>query len=104
MKKRLVLALVMMCLILSGCGKSNAVRNAEEKIAAIGTVTADSGAAIADAEAAMDALSAKEREKVENAAELPVARDAWKKAIAEREERERQTRLETLRRELLGSW
>ena len=104
MKKRLVLALVMMCLILSGCGKSNAVRNAEEKIAAIGTVTADSGAAIADAEAAMDALSAKEREKVENAAELPAARDAWKKAIAEREERERQTRLETLRRELLGSW
>jgi hypothetical protein len=104
MKRMTALILALLCLCLCGCGKSSAIREAEGKIAAIGTVTADSGDAIEQAQAALDALSAKQREKVENAAELPRAREAWKQAVAEKEERERQARLDALRGQLIGSW
>ena len=45
----LFLALIM-CLSLCACGKSEAVKAAEEAIAAIGEVTADSEGSIANAE------------------------------------------------------
>ena len=104
MKKILVMILALCCLILCGCGKSHAVRSAEEKISAIGYVTAESGTAIEEAEAALNALSLKDREKVENASTLITAREAWRNAVAAKEERERQERLDALRRQIVGSW
>ena len=64
LKKALVVMLAVLCLLLSGCSFGREVRRAEEKIASIGIVTAESGPVIEEAEAAMDALSQKEREKV----------------------------------------
>ena len=104
MKKKSALIFVLLCLCLCGCGKSRAVRQAEEKIASIGFVSVDSGPAIEEAEAALNALSLKEREKVENAAELSSAREAWRNAVAAQEEQQRQERLAALREALVGNW
>lgn len=104
MKKRLLIFLVLACFLLCGCGKNSAVRRVEEKIAAIGYVTVDSEAAIEEAEAALNALSLKQREKVENASILTAARETWRNAVAEKEEQERQARLQTLRQQLIGTW
>ena len=104
MKKALVVMLAVLCLLLSGCSFGREVHRAEEKIASIGIVTAESGPVIEEAEAAMDALSQKEREKVKNAADLIRAKEDLRRAIEEKEERERQERLEALRRSLVGEW
>ena len=104
LKKALVVMLAVLCLLLSGCSFGREVRRAEEKIASIGIVTAESGPVIEEAEAAMDALSQKEREKVKNAADLIRAKEDLRRAIEEKEERERQERLEALRRSLVGEW
>lgn len=71
----MLMALVM-CLSLCACGKSEAVKNAESLIDAIGEVTVDSEAAVAAAEEAYNALTEKEKAKVENTSTLEAARDA----------------------------
>ena len=65
---------VLLCL-LTACGKSEAVQQAHGLIGAIGTVTLHSGDAISAAEAAVDALSDRERDRLEN---LPVLEQARK--------------------------
>lgn len=61
---------------LCGCGKSEAVKNVEDMIDSIGTVTADSLTAIDAAMEAYEALTEEEVEKVENYSVLAEARDA----------------------------
>ena len=63
-----------MAFALCGCGKSEAVKGVEEKIAAIGTVNKDSGYVINSAERAYSALSDKEKNQVENYGTLVEAR------------------------------
>lgn len=76
----LFLALVL-CLSLCACGKSDAVKAAEEAIAAIGNVTADSGDAIEKAERLYDILSDAEKEKVENRQTLADAKVTYQEAV-----------------------
>lgn len=88
--KAALLLLLALCLMLSGCGKSEAVRQAEEVISSIGEVTLQSKDSIEKAEAAYAALPPEERADVENYTVLKDARDAYdalveqqnKKAIA----------------------
>lgn len=61
-----ILALVI-CLSLCACGKSEEVKAVEEKISSIGEVTIDSSTVVNDARDAYNALSDKDKEKVENA-------------------------------------
>lgn len=68
---------VLLCLSLCACGKSEAVRNTEAAIKAIGTVTLDSGAAIEEAEALYAALPEEEKEQVDNYDLLLTARDDY---------------------------
>lgn len=68
MKKTISLILVLiMCLSLCACGKSEEVKAAEELIATIGEITLDNTDAINNARDAFSALSDEEKEKVENA-------------------------------------
>ena len=73
MKKRLLAVLLVLVLVLAlsltAC-ESKEVKAVREAIDAIGTVTADSGAAIENARALYDALPAEEQEKVNNYAAL----------------------------------
>lgn len=78
MRKALSLILVLvMVLPLCACGKSSAVKAAEEAIAAIGEVTADSGEAIANAEKLYGILTDDEKAKVENRLVLVEAQEAF---------------------------
>ena len=88
LKKSLVKVLLSLfiCSSLWGCGKSNAVKNVEELIDGIGEVTADSEESIEEAEKAFNALSDKEKEQVENAAQLEQKKEEVKERIKEAEE------------------
>ncbi len=67
MKKYIALLLALvMCLSFCACGKSEEAQAADDKIAAIGTVTLDSGAAIDAANAAVDALEEKDKAALDN--------------------------------------
>lgn len=78
MKKTTICILcVLMCLVLCACGKSEAVKNTEAAIEAIGTVTLDSGAAIEEAENLYAALPEEEKEQVENYELLLTSRDEY---------------------------
>lgn len=67
MKKAISLMLAfVLCLSLCACGKSEAVKNTEALIDAIGEVTIDSESAILAAEEAYNALSDEEKAVVEN--------------------------------------
>ena len=68
--------IIIICLSLSACGKSEAVKQTEELINAIGEVSLESEDAIKKAETAYDALSEKDKEKVENSSTLADAREA----------------------------
>lgn len=72
----LVLALVM-CLSLCACGKSQAVKDVEEAINAIGEVSLDSEEAILKAERMYDYLTDSEKSNVENKGVLVEARYAY---------------------------
>lgn len=78
MKKALsiVLALVM-CLSLCACGKSEAVKNVETMIDALGEITLESIDAIRAAEDAYAALTEEEQPKVSNYKTLTAARDSY---------------------------
>ena len=65
MKKWIALLLaVALCLPLSGCGKSDAYRAVERKIASLGSISAESEQALSEIGDAIDALSAQEQEKI----------------------------------------
>lgn len=79
MKKSLSLVLVLaMCLSLCACGKSQAVKDTETLISAIGEVSLDSGDDIDAAKEAYEALTEKEVAKVENYELLTKAEEAFK--------------------------
>lgn len=75
MKKWIALFLaVLMCLALAACGKSDAAKAADEAIAAIGEVTADSEESIVAAETAVAALSEDDVKSLDNMDTLTKAR------------------------------
>ena len=75
----LVLVLVM-CLSLCACGKSEAVKNVEAMIAAIDTVSIENLDAVYSAMNAYDALSKEDAEKVKNYDAMTDALDQWLEA------------------------
>lgn len=82
MRKALSIILVLiMCLSLCACGKSEEVNAVEEIITAIGEVSVDSKDAILKAEEAYNALSDADQGKVENYTILEEAKTALKKAL-----------------------
>ena len=86
MKRIVVLVLVtVMCLSLCACGKSEFAIAADEAIAAIGEVTAESGDAIAYAEKLYGILTDRERGFVEGRLTLVDAREAYEAILAEQE-------------------
>lgn len=94
-KKTISLALVLaMLLSLCACGKSEAVSNVEALIEAIGEVSADSENAVIAAEEAYNALTDKEKEKVENYAALTDARVALNETLE----------VEQFRQSFIGEW
>lgn len=77
MKKAIIFLLTAaMCVTLCGC-KSKEVKEAEKLIGAIGTVTADSGAAIEAAESAYNALSGEDKTALAGLETLQSAREAY---------------------------
>lgn len=74
---------IVMCLSLTACGKSEAVKAAEEAISAIGEVTVDSGDAIANAEKYYNILTDDEKADVENRMELVEARETFEQVRSE---------------------
>ncbi len=89
MKKIIALTiLVVLCLSLFGCGKSEAVTAFEGLVEEIGTVTLDSETAIVAAENAYAALSDKEKEEVHDSyASLTRYRFEYNEKVAEEEAR-----------------
>ncbi len=75
----LLLIVVMICTVLTGCGKSKAVKAAEEAITAIGEITIDSGDAIASAEKLYNILTDSEKAQVDNRLALVDARESFEK-------------------------
>lgn len=72
----LLLAIVMV-LPLFGCGKSEAAQKADELIDAIGTISLDSGTAIANAENAVAGLSDEELSELSGTKKLEAARNTY---------------------------
>ena len=82
MKKYLVVIMaVLMALCLCACGKSEAVKAAEEKIAAIGDVTLDSEKRNSAAEKAVEKLSDDELKQLDKAEELKKAREKYERLV-----------------------
>lgn len=81
----LVLALAM-CLSLCACGNSQAVKDVEAQISAIGEISPDSGEAVSAAREAYNALTKKEQASVENYKRLKDAEAALKelRSLSER--------------------
>ena len=89
MKKAISLLLVLtMCLSLCACGKSKAAQEAQDAIAAIGTVTLDSEEAILYAEKLYGILTDNEKESVENRLTLVDAREEYDRLVQEAIEEE----------------
>ena len=79
MKKVFSLILtVVVCFVLCSCGKSEAVKAVEEKIASIGEVSVEKTAMIQEARQAYEALSDEDRDKVENVDTLKRSMDTLK--------------------------
>lgn len=78
-----LLLAVVMCLSFVGCGKSKAVKAAEEAISAIGEVTVDSGDAIANAEKYYNILTDAEKAEVENRMVLVDAKEEFEQVKGE---------------------
>lgn len=78
MKRVISLVLVLiMCLTLCACGKSQSVKDVEEAIKAIGEVSLESNDAILKAERLYDNLTDSEKSKVDNKAMLVEARFSY---------------------------
>lgn len=82
---------------MSACGKSQAVKDTEAAIAAIGEVTVESEAAIKWAEKLYGILSDKEKAKVENRMLLADAQEAYEQAVADYEKEQKSQRIETVK-------
>lgn len=76
---------IITCMLLSACGKSEAVKQTEELINSIGEVSLESEEAIIEAETAYNDLSDQEKEKVENNSLLTSAREKVDLLIKETE-------------------
>lgn len=78
MKKAISLFLALiMCLSLCACGKSEAVKETEQAIKAIGKVTMSSQDAIEEASNLFDALTSEDQAKVSNRNDLSKAKDEF---------------------------
>lgn len=89
MKKALSLILVLVLVIsLTACGKSEAAQQVDTMISGIGTVTLESEAAIKSAEAAYNALTAEQKEELENYAILVAARSTLDDLLAKKQAEE----------------
>ena len=88
MRKKCVICVlvVIMSVLLGACGKSEAVTHTEELISSIGEVSLESEDLIIEAEKAYNALSDKEKEKVENYTILTEAREKVDSLIKAKEE------------------
>lgn len=91
MKKTVIIRvlLVCICIMLWGCGKSEAVKNVESLIEEIGEVTVDSGNSIEEAENAYNALTDEEKKQVENAELLTTKKEELAACIEKAEEEAR---------------
>lgn len=94
-KMPVFLMLLILCFILSGCGKSKAVKSVESLISEVGDVTLDSEESIQAAEDAYNALSDEEKEQVENSAEL----ESKKKELASLKEKDLEEKAKQLEEE-----
>lgn len=84
MKKALpVLLVIVMCLSLCACGKSQSVKDVEDAIKSIGEVSLDSKEKIEKAERMYDYLTEKEKSSVENKGQLVEARYAYDSLYAD---------------------
>lgn len=109
MKKTIVatILMVLMCCVLWGCGKSEAVKNVEALIDGIGEVTVDSEESIEQAEEAYNALTDEEKAKVENADQLITKREELDAYIAKKKEEQRKKKEEEKKAKLapyVGTW
>lgn len=116
MKKTIVatILMILMCCVLWGCGKSEAVKNVEALIDGIGEVTTENTIPIVEAEKAYNALTDEEKKQVKNAdqleakkQELEILREKEQKEAENREKEEEQRKLEekkTLLAPFLGTW
>lgn len=116
MKKTIMttILMVLMCCVLWGCGKSEAVKNVEALIDGIGEVTTENTIPIVEAEKAYNALTDEEKKQVKNAdqleakkQELEILREKEQKEAENREKEEEQKKLEekkTLLAPFLGKW
>ena len=85
--KRIVALAILAALLLTLCACSK-VRQAEEAIDAIGAVTAESGAQIEAAEAAVEALNEKQRDKLPNLTVLEEAQSEYETVLEQQAETE----------------
>lgn len=69
---------ILLCVLLVGCGKSEAAKRVDEKIASIGEISVDSGDAIAEANDAYDKLTEKEKKTLSNYGKLESANSEYK--------------------------
>ena len=94
MKKTVIIRvlLVCICIMLWGCGKSEAVKNVESLIEGIGEVTVDSGTSIEEAENAYNALTDEEKKQVENAELLRLKKRRGKRKKKKRKRQKRKER------------
>lgn len=86
MKKKfgtLCLTALILALMLSGCGQSEAAKAVDDQIAAIGEVTLDSEAAITAAEQAVEGLEEADRESLKNMQMLSDARATYETLVVE---------------------
>ena len=99
-KTAVVLISFIICCMLGGCGKSEAVKSVEALIDGIGEVTLDSENAIKEAEEAYNSLTDKEKEQVENADQIEIKKQELEDCIKEAEEEERRAMIQPF----LGNW
>ena len=104
---RMATLTIIICCVLWGCGKSEAVKNVESLIDGIGEVTLESEESIKTAEEAYNSLNEKEKEKVENADQLVSKKEELDACITKAEEEKKQKEEEEKKEKLapfLGTW
>lgn len=84
-----IILVIALCIPLCACGKSEAVKAAEEAINSIGAVSLDSESAILNAEKLYNLLTDAEKAEVSNRLTLVDAREAYDKLLAEQVEQQK---------------
>lgn len=86
MKKiKILMGILLVVMLLAGCGKSENAQKADEMINSLGVITIDSRTQIEEAERAVDTLSEKEKESLEYYSTLLSAREKYDEIYAEQE-------------------